>query len=100
MVLSLSRGFGMTSAAPAQLDLLPPAAAEPPAARTVLIARAAPDLAYEIRSGHHCRVCRHPLAWPDPAGVMFADRTAECHSCHEAYEVRNNPGRGGNDERT
>ena len=84
----------MTRAAPAQLDLLPPAAAAPHAARTVLIAQPKPNLAYEIRRGHHCRVCRQPLAWPDPVGVMFADGTAECHSCHEAYEVRNNPGRG------
>jgi len=86
----------MNRHAPAQLDLLPPAAAAPAAlaARTVLIARSAPDLAYEIRSGQCCRVCRQPLAWPGPVGVMFADRTAECHACHEAYEVRNNPGRG------
>ena len=81
----------MTSAAPAQLDLLPPAAAEPPAARTVLIAQPKPNLAYEIRSGHHCRVCRQPLAWPGPVGVMFADRTAECHACHEAYAYGGQP---------
>ena len=61
----------------AQLDLLQPAA--PPAPPPAL----APDLAYEIRTGHHCRVCRQRLAWPGPSGVMFADGTAECHPCHE-----------------
>ena len=42
-----------------------------------------PELA-EIRSGNRCRLCSKRMAWPGPAGLIFADGTAECHPCADA----------------
>ena len=62
----------MTSHASPQLDLPPP------------VHRPAPDPTYEIRAGQCCRACGVRLAWPGPAGLMFADGTAECHLCADS----------------
>ena len=35
----------------------------------------------EILSGDRCRTCGEHLPWPAPAGVIFADGTAECMAC-------------------
>ena len=32
----------------------------------------------EILRGDRCRQCGAPLPWPDPAGIVLADGTAEC----------------------
>ena len=38
----------------------------------------------EIRCGNRCRLCGKRMAWPGPAGLIFADGTAECHPCADA----------------
>jgi hypothetical protein len=35
----------------------------------------------EIRCGNRCRLCGKRMAWPGPAGLVFADGTAECLPC-------------------
>ncbi len=35
----------------------------------------------ELLRGERCRRCGHPLRWPEPAGVISADGTAEHHEC-------------------
>ena len=35
----------------------------------------------EVLRGDRCRLCGEPLAWPGPAGVVYADSTAECVAC-------------------
>jgi hypothetical protein len=40
----------------------------------------------ELLSGCRCRHCGDRMAWPGPAGITFADGTAECTQC-EAREV-------------
>lgn len=62
----------MTHHASPQLDLAPP------------VHRPAPEPTYETRTGHRCRAFGVRLAWPGPAGLMFADGTAECHLCAES----------------
>ena len=43
----------------------------------------------EILRGDRCRCCGERLAWPGPAGVIFADSTAECMRCadREAWRL-------------
>lgn len=62
----------MTRHASPQLELAPP------------VHRPVPEPAYEIRTGHRCRACGQRLAWPGPAGLMFADGTAECRPCADS----------------
>ena len=45
---------------------------------------AKPELV-ELLRGDRCRWCGDRLAWPGPAGIVFADGTAECMQC-EARE--------------
>ena len=35
----------------------------------------------QILRGERCRRCGERLSWPGPAGVVFADGTAECMPC-------------------
>jgi hypothetical protein len=48
--------------------------------------RAARVEVVELLRGDRCRHCGDRLAWPGPAGIVFADGTAECMRC-EAREV-------------
>jgi hypothetical protein len=41
----------------------------------------------ELLRGDRCRWCGDRLAWPGPAGIVFADGTAECMACADR-EVR------------
>ena len=41
---------------------------------------AKPELIGILR-GNRCRLCGKLLAWPAPAGIVFADHTAECMAC-------------------
>lgn len=44
---------------------------------------------FEILRGDRCRLCGAWLPWPEPAGIMLADGTAECMTCvdREAWRV-------------
>ena len=42
----------------------------------------------ELLRGDRCRSCDERMAWPGPAGVMFADGTAECQRCTDAKAAR------------
>ena len=42
----------------------------------------------ELLHGERCRCCGERMAWPGPAGVIFADGTAECRSCTDAEAAR------------
>lgn len=35
----------------------------------------------EILRGDRCRLCGAPLPWPEPAGIVLIDGTAECMPC-------------------
>jgi hypothetical protein len=47
--------------------------------------RAARVEVVQLLRGDRCRWCGDRLAWPGPAGIVFADGTAECMRC-EARE--------------
>jgi hypothetical protein len=51
----------------------------------VLAAMTMPEV-IELLRGDRCRWCGERMAWPGPAGIVFADETAECGRC-EAREV-------------
>jgi hypothetical protein len=38
----------------------------------------------EVLTGKRCRWCAVRLAWPGPAGIVYADGTAECQPCGDA----------------
>ena len=42
----------------------------------------------ELLRGDRCRSCGERMGWPDPAGVIFADGTAECRGCTDAEAAR------------
>ena len=52
----------------------------PPQDFLAAIAAIKPELV-EILHGDRCRWCGDRLAWPGPAGIVFADHTAECMPC-------------------
>jgi hypothetical protein len=42
-----------------------------------------------VHASERCRLCDAPLPWPEPAGIVLADGTAECMRCaeHEAWRI-------------
>jgi hypothetical protein len=63
------------------------AAAPPDPALLARLRMAKAELA-ELLQGDRCRRCGQRMAWPGPAGLMFADGAAECHPCTDAEGLR------------
>jgi hypothetical protein len=60
---------------------LGPARAPP---RRPLVAE--PKLVELLRADACCH-CDGPMAWPNPLGITFANRTAAPHACHARAEI-------------
>src|SRR4051812_26411743 len=67
------------------VDGKPKVGGAPSADLLARLREAKPELV-ELLRGDRCRWCGDRLAWPGPAGIVFADGTAECLRC-EAREV-------------
>jgi hypothetical protein len=59
----------------------------PPASLLAALASCKAELIDLLRADR-CRWCGDRLAWPRPAGVIFADGTAECMPCADAEVER------------